>query len=78
MGVASKVNLIGSCSISDGCIANRNRMIQRELTLHELRRMMSVGKRLGFQIQETEEEVQSQLIKLEEREDAGERLGKRD
>ncbi|GLU13888.1 hypothetical protein SLE2022_304980 [Rubroshorea leprosula] len=78
LGAASKVNLIGSCSISDGCIANRNSMIRREMTLHEVRRMMSVGKRLGFQVQDNEGEVQSRLLELEERVEAGERKGKRD
>ncbi|GLT40915.1 hypothetical protein SLA2020_150120 [Shorea laevis] len=33
MGAVSKVKLNGNCSISDGCIENRNRMIQREMTL---------------------------------------------
>ncbi|GLT51168.1 hypothetical protein SLA2020_245970 [Shorea laevis] len=48
-GAANKVNLVGSCSISDGCITNRNRELRREMILHEVRKMMSVGKRLGFQ-----------------------------
>ncbi|GLT40886.1 hypothetical protein SLA2020_149870 [Shorea laevis] len=78
MGAANKVILNGSCSISDGCIENRNRMIQRELTMYEVRRMMSVGKRLGFQFQENEGEVQSRLIELEEKEEERERQGKRD
>ncbi|GLT29066.1 hypothetical protein SLA2020_039540 [Shorea laevis] len=72
MGVVNKVNLVGSCSISDGCIANRNRELKREIILNEVRRMMSVGKRLGFQIQENEGEIQSRLVELEKREDAGE------
>ncbi|GLU10101.1 hypothetical protein SLE2022_269240 [Rubroshorea leprosula] len=55
-----------SISLSDGCIANRNRVIQRELNLLEVRRMISVGKRLGVQIQGNEEEVQSRLLQLEE------------
>ncbi|GLU12862.1 hypothetical protein SLE2022_295200 [Rubroshorea leprosula] len=77
-GAASQVNMLGSCSISDGCIANRNNIVRRELTLHEVRRMMSVGKRLGIQIQDNEGEVQSRLVELEERVEAGERKGKRD
>ncbi|GLU18124.1 hypothetical protein SLE2022_344410 [Rubroshorea leprosula] len=75
LGAASKVILTDSCSISDGCIANRNSIIRRELTLHEVRRMMSVGKRLGIQIQDNEGEVQSRFIELEERVEAGERKG---
>ncbi|GLU04018.1 hypothetical protein SLE2022_211850 [Rubroshorea leprosula] len=71
-GSANKVNLVGSCSISNGCIANRNRELRREMILHEVRKMMSVGKRLGFQTQENEEEIQSRLVELEEREEAGE------
>ncbi|GLU17139.1 hypothetical protein SLE2022_335330 [Rubroshorea leprosula] len=78
LGAASQVNMLGSCSISDGWIANRNNIIRRELTLHEVRRMMSVGKRLGIQIQDNEGEVQSRLVELEERVEVGERKGKRD
>ncbi|GLT82973.1 hypothetical protein SLE2022_012890 [Rubroshorea leprosula] len=55
-----------SISLSDGCIANRNRVIQREMNLLEVRRMISVGKRLGVQILGNEEEVQSRLLQLEE------------
>ncbi|GLT37734.1 hypothetical protein SLA2020_120350 [Shorea laevis] len=76
-GAANKVNLVGSCSISDGCFANRNRELRREMILHEVRKMMSVGKKLGFQTQENEGEIQSRLVELEEREEAGERQGKR-
>ncbi|GLT87508.1 hypothetical protein SLE2022_055870 [Rubroshorea leprosula] len=55
-----------SISLSDGCIANRNRVIQREMSLLEVRRMISVGKRLGVQLQGNEEEIQSRLMQLEE------------
>ncbi|GKV49437.1 hypothetical protein SLEP1_g56187 [Rubroshorea leprosula] len=55
-----------SISLSDGCIVNRNQVIQREMNLLEVRRMISVGKRLGVKIQGTEEEVQSRLLQLEE------------
>ncbi|GKV02160.1 hypothetical protein SLEP1_g14627 [Rubroshorea leprosula] len=55
-GLANKVNMVGSCSISDGCIANRNKELRREMILHEVRKMMSVWKRLGFQTQENEGE----------------------
>ncbi|GLT90263.1 hypothetical protein SLE2022_082060 [Rubroshorea leprosula] len=57
-----------SISLSDGCIANRNRVIQREMSLLEVRRMISVGKRLGVQLQGNEEEIQSRLLQLEESE----------
>ncbi|GLU06811.1 hypothetical protein SLE2022_238040 [Rubroshorea leprosula] len=76
-GLANKVNLVGSSLISDGCIANRNRELRREMILHEVRKMISVGKRLGFQTQENEGEIQSRLVELEVREEAGERQGKR-
>ncbi|GLU20584.1 hypothetical protein SLE2022_367750 [Rubroshorea leprosula] len=75
--LVNKVNLVGSCSISDGCIANRNRELRREMILHKVRKMMSIGKRLAFQTQENEGEIQSRLVELEEREEAGERQGKR-
>ncbi|GLT90132.1 hypothetical protein SLE2022_080810 [Rubroshorea leprosula] len=68
----SKVNPVVSDSLSDGCIANRNRLIHREMALHEVRMMMSMGKRLGIQIQNNEEEVQSRLLELEMREAVGE------
>ncbi|GLU20995.1 hypothetical protein SLE2022_371630 [Rubroshorea leprosula] len=55
-----------SCSsLSDGCIVNRNQVIQRELNLQEVRRIFCVGKRLGIQWQDNEEEVQSRLLDLE-------------
>ncbi|GKU95341.1 hypothetical protein SLEP1_g8712 [Rubroshorea leprosula] len=59
---------VGCSSLSDGCIANRNQVIQRELNLQEVRRIFSVGKRLGIQWQDNEEEVQSRLLDLEVRE----------
>ncbi|GLU01162.1 hypothetical protein SLE2022_184840 [Rubroshorea leprosula] len=68
----SKVNPVVSDSFSDGCIVNRNRLIHSEMALHEVRTMMSMGKRLGIQIQNNEEEVQSRLLELEMREVAGE------
>ncbi|GLT98752.1 hypothetical protein SLE2022_162380 [Rubroshorea leprosula] len=72
LGATSQVNMLGSCSISDGCIAYRNNIIRKELTLHEVRRMMSVGKRLCIQFQDNEGEVQSRLLELEERVEVGE------
>ncbi|GLT99706.1 hypothetical protein SLE2022_171290 [Rubroshorea leprosula] len=68
----SKVIPVVSDSLSDGCIINRNRLIHSEMALHEVRTMMSMGKRLGIQIQNNEEEVQSRLMELEMREAAGE------
>ncbi|GLU16461.1 hypothetical protein SLE2022_328940 [Rubroshorea leprosula] len=70
-----KVCIEGSMSISDGDIVNRNRVIQRELNLHEVRRMMRVGKRLGIQFEDNDEELQSRLIEAEDRERAGRRDG---
>ncbi|GKV13309.1 hypothetical protein SLEP1_g24337 [Rubroshorea leprosula] len=35
LGAESQVNMLGSCSISDGCIEYRNNLIRKELTLHE-------------------------------------------
>ncbi|GLT99962.1 hypothetical protein SLE2022_173640 [Rubroshorea leprosula] len=55
-----------SISLSDGCIANRNRVIQREMNLLKVKRLISVGKRLGVQIQGNEEEVQSRLLQLKD------------
>ncbi|GKV44194.1 hypothetical protein SLEP1_g51396 [Rubroshorea leprosula] len=58
--VATKtVERVGSMSLSDGCIMHRNQVIQRELNLHEVRKMMRVGKRLGIEMQGNEEEVES-------------------
>ncbi|GKV34792.1 hypothetical protein SLEP1_g43134 [Rubroshorea leprosula] len=46
-----------SDSLSDGCIAHRNRVIHQELNLQEVRRMIRAGRRLGMQFQGNEEEV---------------------
>ncbi|GLT47717.1 hypothetical protein SLA2020_213860 [Shorea laevis] len=59
----------GSSSLSDGCIVNRNQLIQNELNLQEVRRIFSVGKRLGIKVQNNEEEVQSRLLELEIRDE---------
>ncbi|GLT99466.1 hypothetical protein SLE2022_169030 [Rubroshorea leprosula] len=56
---------VGCSSLSDGCIVNRNQVIKRELNLQEVRRIFGVGKRLGIQWQDNEEEVQSRLLDLE-------------
>ncbi|GKV51288.1 hypothetical protein SLEP1_g57956 [Rubroshorea leprosula] len=53
------VKRVGSMSLSDGCIMHKNQVIQRELNLHEVRKMMRVGKRLGIEMQGNEEEVES-------------------
>ncbi|GLT98272.1 hypothetical protein SLE2022_157840 [Rubroshorea leprosula] len=68
-----KVRLEGSMSISDGDIVNRNRVIQREMSLHEVCRMMRVGKRLGIQFEENDEELLSRLTEAEDRKRAGRR-----
>ncbi|GLT82974.1 hypothetical protein SLE2022_012900 [Rubroshorea leprosula] len=39
---------VGSVSISDGCIANRNQVIRKDLLLHEVRKIIRVGERAGY------------------------------
>ncbi|GKV50624.1 hypothetical protein SLEP1_g57324 [Rubroshorea leprosula] len=68
-----KVRTAGSVSISDECIENRNRVLQREMNLMEVCQMMKVGKRLGFQFNNNEEEIQSKLLETEERDVEGRR-----
>ncbi|GLU04856.1 hypothetical protein SLE2022_219850 [Rubroshorea leprosula] len=68
-----KVCIAGSVSISDECIENRNRVLQREMNLLEVCRMMKVGKRLGFQFDNNEEEIQSKLLEAEDRDVEGRR-----
>ncbi|GLT31165.1 hypothetical protein SLA2020_059220 [Shorea laevis] len=70
---AEKVCKAAAISISDGCIVNRNRVMQREMSMHEVRRLMGVGKRLGFNFDNNEEEVQSKLLEVVDREGAGQR-----
>ncbi|GKV46852.1 hypothetical protein SLEP1_g53813 [Rubroshorea leprosula] len=65
-----KVCNAAAVSISDGCIVNRNRVLQREMNMHEVRRMMGVGKRLGFNFENDEEEIQSKLLEIIDREGA--------
>ncbi|GKU93949.1 hypothetical protein SLEP1_g7498 [Rubroshorea leprosula] len=43
-------------SLSDGCIQNRNNLIRQQLELDEVRRLFGLGKRLGIQCQNNEEE----------------------
>ncbi|GKV44470.1 hypothetical protein SLEP1_g51655 [Rubroshorea leprosula] len=63
------VKRVGSMSLSDGCIMHRNQVIQRELNLHEVRKMMRVGKRLGIEMQDNEDAVESRLLELEDRDE---------
>ncbi|GLT95877.1 hypothetical protein SLE2022_135340 [Rubroshorea leprosula] len=58
-----------SASISDGCIAHRNRVIQQDLSLQEVRRLITAGRRLGMQFQGSEEEVESRFLELEQRDE---------
>ncbi|GLT32035.1 hypothetical protein SLA2020_067290 [Shorea laevis] len=60
----------GSESLSNGCIAHRNQVIQREMNINEVKKILSVGKRLGIQLHANEEEVESRLM-VAERRDAG-------
>ncbi|GLU14436.1 hypothetical protein SLE2022_310070 [Rubroshorea leprosula] len=57
-----KVHNAAAVSISNECIENRNRVLQRELNMHEVRQMMGVGKRLGLKFENNEEEIQSKLL----------------
>ncbi|GLU00004.1 hypothetical protein SLE2022_174020 [Rubroshorea leprosula] len=57
-------------SLSDGCIQNRNALIRQQLELDEVRRLFGLGKRLGIQCQNNEEEVISRLAALEGRDEA--------
>ncbi|GKV46742.1 hypothetical protein SLEP1_g53717 [Rubroshorea leprosula] len=57
-------------SISDGCIENRNRVLQREMNMHEVRRMMGVGRRLGLNFGNNEDEIQSKLLEVIDQEGA--------
>ncbi|GLT33474.1 hypothetical protein SLA2020_080620 [Shorea laevis] len=59
----------GSESLSDGCINHRNKVIQREMNLKEVRRIFKVGQRLGIRVEENDEEVQSKLLEMEERDE---------
>ncbi|GKV32336.1 hypothetical protein SLEP1_g40952 [Rubroshorea leprosula] len=71
-----KVHDAMAVSISDGCIENRNRVLQREMNMHEVRRIMGVGKRLGFNFENNEEEIQSKLLEAVDREGAERRVAK--
>ncbi|GLU23722.1 hypothetical protein SLE2022_397070 [Rubroshorea leprosula] len=57
-------------SLSDGCIQNRNNLIRQQLEMDEVRRLFGLGKRLGIQCQNNEEEVISRLAALEGRDEA--------
>ncbi|GLT25057.1 hypothetical protein SLA2020_002110 [Shorea laevis] len=57
----------GSGSLSDGCIAHRNQVIQKEMSINAVKKILSVGKRLGIQLHANEEEVESRLMVAERR-----------
>ncbi|GLT98876.1 hypothetical protein SLE2022_163510 [Rubroshorea leprosula] len=59
-----------SCSLSDGCIQNRNRVIRQQIQLDEVQRLFMLGQRLGVKCNQNEEEVMSRLVMLEEGEEA--------
>ncbi|GKV34368.1 hypothetical protein SLEP1_g42745 [Rubroshorea leprosula] len=56
----------GSSSLSDGCIAHRNKVIRREMHIQEVRRIFNLGKRSGIEVDDNDGEVQSRLMELEE------------
>ncbi|GLU18987.1 hypothetical protein SLE2022_352590 [Rubroshorea leprosula] len=59
----------GSSSLSDGCIAHRNKVIRREMNIQEVRRIFNLGKRLGIEVDDNDGEVQSRLMELEVRDE---------
>ncbi|GKV27589.1 hypothetical protein SLEP1_g36748 [Rubroshorea leprosula] len=63
-----KVHDAMAVSISNGCIENRNRVLKREMDMHEVRRLMGVGKRLGLIFENNEEEIQSKLLEAVDQE----------
>ncbi|GKV48490.1 hypothetical protein SLEP1_g55300 [Rubroshorea leprosula] len=69
IGAAVQDQRAGSASLSDGCIAHRNKVIRREMNGQEVRRIFNLGKRLGIEVGENEEEVQSKLMELEVRDE---------
>ncbi|GKV22035.1 hypothetical protein SLEP1_g31939 [Rubroshorea leprosula] len=71
-----KVHNASVVSISDGCIENRNKVLQREMNMHEVRRLMGVGKRLGLKFDSNKEQIQSKLIEAVNREGAERRDAK--
>ncbi|GLU15849.1 hypothetical protein SLE2022_323070 [Rubroshorea leprosula] len=68
-GAAVQDQRAGSSSLSDGCIAHRNKVIRREMNIPEVRRIFNLGKRLGIEVGENDEEVQSRLMELEVRDE---------
>ncbi|GLT47057.1 hypothetical protein SLA2020_207790 [Shorea laevis] len=64
-----KARWVGSESLSDGCITHRNQVIQRELNVIEVKRMINVGRRLGIEVQGNEGEVHSKMLEMEFRAD---------
>ncbi|GLT98631.1 hypothetical protein SLE2022_161280 [Rubroshorea leprosula] len=75
MGVSKPEQQGEEESLSDGCIAHRNQVIQREINMQEVKKMMCTGKRLGMQFEGTEEEVVSRLLELEERDESRRQRG---
>ncbi|GLU16529.1 hypothetical protein SLE2022_329600 [Rubroshorea leprosula] len=70
MGVSKPEQQGEEESLSDGCTAHRNQVIQREINMQEVKKMMCTGKRLGMQFEGIEEEVVSWLLELEERDES--------
>ncbi|GLU15565.1 hypothetical protein SLE2022_320420 [Rubroshorea leprosula] len=66
---------VRSESVSDGCIINRNRVLQRELNLQEVRTMICNGRKLGMQFDGSEEEMELRLMELEERDESRRKNG---
>ncbi|GLT95391.1 hypothetical protein SLE2022_130750 [Rubroshorea leprosula] len=56
-----------SCSLSDGCIRNRNEVIRKQMQMDEVKELFVMGQKLGIQCHQNEEEVISRLVALEER-----------
>ncbi|GLU18303.1 hypothetical protein SLE2022_346090 [Rubroshorea leprosula] len=69
MVIDEMVKRAGSVTLSDGCIEHRNQVIKRDLNLQEVRKMMNIGRRLGMQFQENEEEIESRVCVMEERDE---------
>ncbi|GKU90755.1 hypothetical protein SLEP1_g4707 [Rubroshorea leprosula] len=65
-----KVHIVAAESISNECIVNRNRVLRMEMNMLEVRRLMGVGKRLGFIFDKNEEEIQSRLLEAVDRDGA--------
>ncbi|GKU96366.1 hypothetical protein SLEP1_g9607 [Rubroshorea leprosula] len=62
--IEEKSKWVGSLSLSDGCIEHRNKITKRDLSLFEVRRMISMGTRLGINFQDNKK-VESRLLEVE-------------